>query len=79
MKIPVLRGPVERQFTAGVPRNVAILGGAFAAAMILGVQNLWTLVVVIPVYIALVVMYKKDPYFLEIILQHVNEDDYLEP
>jgi len=79
MKIPVFRGPIERIMIAGIPRNVAIIGVAFVASIVLGLQNLWILVVTIPVYGGLLFMYKKDPYFLEIVLQHINEEEHLEP
>jgi type IV secretory pathway TrbD component len=64
---------------AGVPRNVAILGGTLGGALVLGMQNAWMILVLIPVYIILVVLYKSDPYLLEVLVSHVNEDDYLEP
>jgi type IV secretory pathway VirB3-like protein len=63
---------------AGLPRNIAILGGTFAVALTLGMQNIWMLFVFIPVYFTLYALYKHDPYFLEILIQHLNDDDFLE-
>ena len=77
MKIPVFRGPIERIMMVGLPRNIAIISIAFVAAIVLGLQNIWILVVAVPVFIAVRFMYKKDPFFLEILLQHINEDDHL--
>ena len=79
MKVPIHRGLIERNMIAGVPRNVAILGGTLGGALVLGMQNAWMILVLIPIYIVLVVLYKSDPYLLEVLVSHVNEDDYLEP
>ena len=62
----------------GLPRNIMILGGTMAAALILGLQNIWLGLIFVPVYAALRFLYKKDPYFLEVLVRHMNEDDFLE-
>ena len=64
---------------AGVPRTVAILGGTIGSALVLGMQNAWMILILIPVYMMLVVLYRSDPYLLEVLVSHVNEDDFLEP
>jgi type IV secretory pathway TrbD component len=79
MKVPIYRGLIERNMIAGVPRTVAILGGTLGGALVLGMQNAWMILVLIPIYVILVVLYRSDPYLLEVLVSHVNEDDYLEP
>ena len=79
MKIPIHRGLIERNMIAGVPRKVAILGGTIGGALVLGMQNAWMILVLIPFYLTLVVLYRSDPYLLEVLISHVNEDDFLEP
>jgi len=37
------------------------------------------ILVLIPIYVIIVLLYRSDPYLLEILVSHVNEDDYLEP
>lgn len=79
MKVPIHRGLIERNMIAGVPRKVAILGGTIGGALVLGMQNAWMILVLIPFYAVLVALYRSDPYLLEVLVSHVNEDNYLEP
>ena len=79
MKIPIHRGLIERNMIAGVPRKVAILGGTIGGALVLGMQNAWMILVLVPIYLILVVLYRSDPYLLAVLVTHVTEDDFLEP
>lgn len=79
MRVPIHKGPMERNMIAGLPRNVAILGGTIGSAVVLGLQNVWMILVLAPIYVVLIILYRQDPYFLEILISHVNEDDYLDP
>jgi len=79
MKVPIHKGPIERNMIAGLPRNIAILGGTMGSALVLGLQNLWMIIALIPIYVGLVILYRLDPYFLEILVTHVNENDFLVP
>jgi type IV secretion system protein VirB3 len=78
LKLAINKGLTDRVMMGGLPRNITILGGTVAAALILGLQNLWLSLIAVPVYIALQLLYRKDPYFLEILLRHINDDDFLE-
>ena len=78
MRLAINRGLTERVMMAGLPRNITILGGTLAAALVLGLQNIWLGLIFVPAYTALRFLYKKDPYFLEILVRHVNDDDFLE-
>jgi len=79
MKIPLYQGTTERIMIAGLPRNIAIIGGTLGAAIVLGFQTLWAIPFIFIGYIILIILYKKDSYFIEILLDHIKEDDYLFP
>jgi type IV secretion system protein VirB3 len=79
MKIPLYQSTTERIMIAGLPRSIAIIGGTLAAAIVLGFQSLWAIPFIFIGYIILVLLYKKDMYFIEILLDHIKEDDYLFP
>jgi len=79
MKVPLYLSTTERIMIAGLPRNIAIIGGTLGAAIVLGFQTLWVLPFIFLIYIMLVILYKKDDYFIEILLDHIKEDDYLFP
>ena len=64
---------------AGIPRKIAILGATIAASLILGLQNVYVIPAVIVAYIVIALVYKIDPYFLEILAEHIKEDDHLHP
>ena len=78
MRLAINRGITERVMMGGLPRNIMILGGTMATALILGLHNIWLGLILIPVYGTLRFLYKKDPYFLEVLVRHMNEDDFLE-
>ena len=78
MRLAINRGLTERVMMGGLPRNIMILGGTVAAALVLGLQNIWLGLILVPVYVALRLLYQKDPYFLEILVRHMNDDDFLE-
>ena len=79
MKIPLYAAATERIMMGGIPRRAAILGGTVTAALVFGLHNLYVIPLVLVVYIALVVLYRLDRYFIEIVLLHIKEDDYLYP
>ncbi len=62
----------------GIPRNIAILEGTIAACCVLGLNNIWAVPVMIVIHFLLVHLYSKDEYYLEILFQHIQEDDYLD-
>lgn len=76
MKIPFYQAVTQRNMVAGIPRNVAVLMGTFAAAMFFGLQSLFILPVLAVLWTALHLLYKQDDYFLEILIQHIKERDY---
>lgn len=63
----------------GVPRIVAGIELLAAMFFILALHSFYVIPFVIGIHAVLVVLYKRDPYYLEILLSHMQEDDYLEP
>jgi type IV secretory pathway TrbD component len=79
MNIPLHHAATERIMMGGIPRRIAILGGTMAASLVFGLHDLYVIPVIAIVYITLTVLYRCDPYFIEILLAHIKEDDYLYP
>jgi len=79
MKVALHHAATERIMLGGLPRRVAILGGTVAASLVLGLHNLYVIPVIVVIYVILTVLYRYDPYFIEILLSHIKEDDYLYP
>lgn len=79
MEVQLFKAGIDRIMIMGVPRKVAILEGTAAAAFVFGLHNFLILPVVIIVHLIIQRIYKNDPYFLEILNQHILEDDFLEP
>jgi type IV secretory pathway TrbD component len=79
MKVPLFHALTERIMIGGIPRKIAICGGTVAASLILGLQNIYVIPCVIVAYIVLALLYKLDAYFLEILAEHIKEDDHLHP
>ena len=68
--IPLHRSLTEPILLGGVPRNVAIIIGTFAAAIGLGLQ-LW--------FVGGAVMAaKKDPQFMDVLMRHIRHKSYLD-
>lgn len=63
----------------GIPRKIAILGATIATSLIFGLQNIYVIPAVIIAYVIIVLVYKIDSFFLEILAQHIKEDDHLHP
>jgi len=79
MNVPLYAATTERIMMGGIPRRLAILGGTVAAALVFGLHNLYVIPLILAVYVTLTVLYRLDRYFIEIVLLHIKEDDYLYP
>lgn len=78
MKTPILQGGLKRITIGGIPRNICILEGTIAACAILALESFKAVPVMIVIHLLLVYLYKKDEYFIEILVDHIKEDDYLD-
>ena len=61
---------------AGVPRQLAILNGTLAAAVVFGLHSLWILPVCLGLHVGAMMLAKKDPYFFQVILRHIHKKSY---
>jgi type IV secretion system protein TrbD len=57
---------------AGVPRRLALLNGTAFAAVTFGLHSLWCIPIFLAVHVAGIVLAKRDPYFLEVIVRHLR-------
>jgi type IV secretion system protein VirB3 len=78
MKTPLYQGGLSRIMLAGVPRNMAILEGTLAACCVLALNSFWAIPVMVVIHALLAFLYNKDEYFVEILIRHIKEDDYLD-
>lgn len=78
MKEKMLKGGVERVFLAGVPKIIAAIEMMAAMFCVLALHSLWVIPFVITIHVVLFLLYKKDNYFIEILIAHLKEDDYLD-
>ena len=56
----------------GVPRRLAILNGTMCAALVLGMRAYYLLPIFIIIHVVAVYFTKKDPYFFDVILNHLK-------
>lgn len=78
-KVPVHRALTVLIMMAGLPREVAILLWTFAAAVVLGLHQLWFLVIGIATHLGLAKIAKGEPYMLEILKRVLKDTQRLEP
>jgi type IV secretion system protein VirB3 len=62
----------------GVPRRFAILNWTICAALILGLHILYILPVSIMIHICAVFFAKRDPYFFDVLMRHLQQKRYYE-
>ena len=56
----------------GVPRRLALLNGTAFAAVTFGLHSLWCIPIFLAVHVAGMVLAKRDPYFLEVMVRHLR-------
>jgi type IV secretory pathway VirB3-like protein len=78
VKKPFYQGSIERIMLGGVPRQYAILLYTIGAAFVLGMYNFYIIPVVFLIHFVLKLLYKRDEYIVEIVLQHMKDSDYLD-
>lgn len=60
----------------GVPRRLAILNGTLAAALTLGLRAYYLLPIFVAIHFTAMYFTKKDPYFFDVILSHLQLKKY---
>ncbi len=69
--VPVHRSLVEPILVTGIPRSVALVLWVVTAALALGMQQLWVLVIALPIHLLFAAITKSDPYALEIFFREI--------
>ena len=69
---------VHRAFTepillGGVPREAAILNGTLSAAIVVGFHVLWWVIPAGIIHVAMILIARKDPQFMDVIKRAVNK------
>ena len=76
---PVHRSLIQRDLILGIPSIgmlILLLLGVFTLYYL---QQLIFVPIIAVLYIVMRVMTKKDPHLIDIIIEHVNQKDYLVP
>ncbi len=81
METPGYRIPLHQSLTtpillAGLPRRLAILHTTIAAAVVLGLQEIYLLPVFLVTHLLAMLLTKHDAYFFEVILRHLRKKLY---
>ncbi|WP_408033964.1 VirB3 family type IV secretion system protein [Teretinema zuelzerae] len=77
--VTVHRSLMQRDLVLGIPSMGMLI------LLLLGVFTMYILkqyyfgVIIAALYIAMRIMTKKDPYLIDILIEHVNQKDYLVP
>lgn len=77
-EIPVHRSLTTPLMLGGVPREVAVVNGTFAAAFVFGFGTLWLLPLSLIVHLGFVSACRHDPEIAEVLVRHFRQKDVLE-
>lgn len=75
-EVPVHRSLVEPVLVAGLPRTVAFLYWTIAAALIMGMHQLWILPLALIGHFGLMRLTRFDPHFMDVVrsgLRHTQD------
>lgn len=75
-EVPLHRALTEPILLGGVPREIAILNGTFAAGFVLGLQMLYAIPIFFIIHIVAVFFTKKDPQFFDVFRRHITQKSY---
>jgi type IV secretory pathway VirB3-like protein len=78
MTVPLYKGLSERITLLGIPRNITIILVTYTSSAFFMFESLYFLLIGFFIYIVLVLLYRIDPFFLEILLKHINQPDYFD-
>ena len=79
MKVKLHKGGIERVMLFGVPKVIAVVEGMAAMMCVFAFHSLFVIPFIIIIHVVFAQLYKIDPYYIEILISHIREDDYLEP
>ena len=78
-EVPVHRSLTEVMLLGGVPRTIAFLLWTTAAAIALGLHQLWVVPIAIVIHTVLAAVARKDPWFFEVFIQALKSPKQLCP
>lgn len=77
-EVPIHRSLIEPILIAGLPRNVAFILWTTAAALILGMRQIWILPLALAMHLPLVWLTKKEPFFFGFFFSALRAPERLE-
>ena len=78
MKVRIYKGISDRITIGGVPKNIFILLVTISAACFLALESIYVLLISFAIYLILFILYRIDPFFLEILIKHINQPEYFD-
>ena len=78
-EVPVHRSLTEPMMVAGLPRAVGLLLWTTAAALALGLRQVWVVPVALLLHALLAAAAKRDPYFFDVFVRALHAQRRLEP
>lgn len=78
-EVPVHRSLTEPILLAGLPRTLALLLWTTAAALGLGLRQIWVVPVALALHGVLAAAAKRDPYFFDVFLRAIHAQRRLDP
>jgi type IV secretion system protein TrbD len=76
--VPLQRALVPPALVGGVPFGFGVLNGTFTMAMTLGAQKYWVGLVGLALHGIAMAAIKVDPYFFDVLKEHVRSKSYYE-
>ena len=78
MKVRTYRGLTDRITIGGIPKNIFILLLTISAACFFSLESIYVAIIGLVLYLLLFLLYKVDPFFLEILIKHINQPDHFD-
>jgi type IV secretory pathway TrbD component len=76
MKVKAYKGLSDRIMIGGIPKKLFILLSTVSAVLFLSLESIYVLIISFVLYLLLVLLYRIDPFFLEIFYKHINQPDH---
>jgi len=75
----VHRSLLQRDLILKIPAMGMLVLLLLSVFVVYELKQYWFAVVIAVLYVVMRIMTKKDPYLIDIIIEHVNQKDYLVP
>jgi type IV secretory pathway VirB3-like protein len=77
--LPVHRSLLERELIVGVPPLGILLILLFATFFVYILKQYFMIIPIAIVYVVMRILTKKDPYMVDMVIEHINQKDILIP